>query len=133
MKPWVPVIVWMAAIFIFSSNQRIAVSEEQVINFIVFKTLHVSEYAILYLLCYRAIRSTWPGSARLWHVASFLLSIGYAVTDEIHQMFVPTREGRARDVIIDAIGAGIIWISLVKLLPKAPRRLRAWVRALGIG
>ena len=34
-----------------------------------------------------------------------LISTGYASTDEIHQMFVPGREGKVFDVMIDSCGA----------------------------
>ena len=34
----------------------------------------------------------------------FIISLVFAVIDEIHQTFVPTREGTIRDVLIDAMG-----------------------------
>ena len=33
-----------------------------------------------------------------------MLGIAYAVTDEVHQHFVPGRAGAAYDVAIDAVG-----------------------------
>lgn len=46
---------------------------------------------------------------------SFLLGTIYAVTDEIHQIFVPGRSGEIGDVIIDSSGVltGVIIISLL--------------------
>lgn len=124
LRYWFPVIGWMAVIFFLSGRESTQVSDTQLINFLFFKTLHVIEYGILFLLSKRAMRNG---------MAAFLLTMIYAMTDEIHQIFVPTREGRLRDVIIDAFGAGIVWISIVKWLPRAPEKLRAWARNWEIG
>ena len=32
------------------------------------------------------------------------IGIGYAITDEVHQTFVPGRHGAAYDVVVDAAG-----------------------------
>ena len=49
--------------------------------------------------------------ARPWrwrHAGLTLLIVFlYAATDELHQLFVPTREGTIRDVLIDTTGAAI--------------------------
>lgn len=120
---WLPVIIWMVVIFFLSGRSSVQVAEEPLINFLFFKTLHVIEYAILFALYYRALKNK---------TAALLLTLLYAVTDEIHQLFVPTREGRLRDVIIDAIGATIAWISITHLLPRVPGKLRALVKSLEI-
>ena len=41
---------------------------------------------------------------------AFLVTIGFAITDEIHQIFVPTRNGQVKDVFIDAIGIFLMYI-----------------------
>ncbi|HIU52150.1 MAG TPA: VanZ family protein [Candidatus Merdicola faecigallinarum] len=43
---------------------------------------------------------------------SFIIGVIYAITDEIHQLFVPGRSGEIRDVLIDGLGiiVGIILI-----------------------
>ncbi|KKU80885.1 hypothetical protein A2875_05120 [Candidatus Gottesmanbacteria bacterium RIFCSPHIGHO2_01_FULL_46_14] len=120
---WFPAIIWMAIIFAFSSRESVSVDERFIINFLFFKTLHVIEYGVLFILYCRAIKNKW---------IAFFLTIAYASTDEFHQTFVSTREGRVRDVIIDGIGATLSWIFLIKLLPKAPKKLREWGRRLEI-
>ncbi|MFZ5845621.1 MAG: VanZ family protein [Patescibacteria group bacterium] len=126
---WLPVIVWMAFIFVFSSRQTVQIADARWINFVFFKTLHIFEYAVLYLLSYRAFRNTLENQRpTIWRGLAFLLTVVYAVTDEYHQLFIPTREGKLRDVIIDSAGALISWFLLVKLLPKAPKRLQKWVK-----
>ena len=128
---WAPVFVWMIIIFILSSRQRLTVSHEYVLNFIFFKTLHMVEYGTLFLLCVRA--SNMSGKVGIWEVykRAFIITILYAISDELHQTFVPTREGSLRDVIIDGIGASIIWYFLSIQLPKAPKKLKRWASDLG--
>lgn len=41
---------------------------------------------------------------------AFIFSVLYAASDEIHQLFTPTREGRMRDVIIDTAGIYLMYI-----------------------
>ena len=114
---------WALVIFILS-NQPAAVSSGQsgvivghlqqampgvstaILTFLVRKSAHIIAYFILGILMYRALRIT----IRRWQtrtVASFaLLNCSlYAVTDEIHQLFVPGRSGELRDVMIDSIAA----------------------------
>lgn len=121
-----PSVVWMAVIFSFSSRQRVAVSDEYAINFIFFKTLHLIEYAVLFVLNYRALRLlTVKNNVP---VKAFLLTVGFAATDEWHQNFVPTREGAVRDVIIDAVGAILIWLAIKHIYPVLTKKPSALVR-----
>ena len=113
----------MTVIFFFSSRHSVSVSPEYWLNFLFFKTLHLIEYAVLFTLLSRATQS---------HLKAFIVTVLYAMTDELHQQFVPSREGKPRDVIIDAIGAGLTWYYLVKLLPKAPKVLKDLVRNLDV-
>ncbi|MEK7141801.1 MAG: VanZ family protein [Patescibacteria group bacterium] len=130
---WFPVIVWMAVIFFLSGRSSVQVAQEPVINFLFFKTLHVIEYSILFALFVRMLQNSYKFSKRSYlYLTAFLLTVAYAASDEIHQLFVPSREGRLRDVIIDAIGAGGVWIYLGQLLPRAPKRLRVWAKNLGL-
>lgn len=98
---WILLCVWMGIIFFFSSQPRVAVTQEPFFNFLFFKTLHLGEYGILFLLWQRALK----GRSELAALCSFL----YALSDEWHQRFVPTREGCWRDVFIDALGILIAW------------------------
>jgi VanZ family protein len=120
---WLPVILYMAAIFIASSRQKVALTDSYTISFIIFKGIHIIEYALFYIISYRAFRNTV--SKKIYaHIYAFIFIVLYAAIDEIHQSFVPTREGKFRDVIIDAIGGGLGWILLIQFLPKAPKRLK---------
>ena len=89
------------------------------------KGAHVSEYGLLCLLIWRARRLTvTPGAVGWsWPTAgeSLWLAVLYAATDELHQTFVPTREGCLRDVFIDSSGA-VLGLFLLWLLGRCRRR-----------
>lgn len=119
---WLFVIAWMVLIFWFSSMPA-SVSDEKshlviyvfnllglnlngmfgdLANFIVRKCAHFSEYFIFYLFLYNAYRDNFSKKkALILSLASVFL---YACTDEFHQLFVPGREARLRDVLIDTAG-----------------------------
>jgi len=97
-------------IFILSNQPRIGVSEDYIINFIFFKTLHVLVYACLFLLLSRGFYFSSQRIDKNTKTKAALIAIMYAISDEGHQSFIPTREGTARDVLIDGIGiAGAYW------------------------
>jgi VanZ family protein len=81
------------------------------VQFTVRRAGHLSEYAVLALLLWRAKRQPKPNDPRPWHwrEAGFALLVAtlYAATDEFHQSFVPSREARAGDVALDALGAAL--------------------------
>jgi VanZ family protein len=47
----------------------------------------------------------WSGVSLATLTAAWLIAVGYGVTDEWHQSFVPNRHADVRDVAADAIGA----------------------------
>jgi len=75
------------------------------LRFVVRKFAHVTEYAVLFLLCFRALKLTRPGSFPVMAIPALLIAVTYAATDEWHQTFVPSRAGAISDVMIDACGA----------------------------
>ena len=131
-KYWLPPIAWMGMIFLFSSQAKVQVSDVYVLQFTFFKSLHMIEYGILSALLYRAFKNT--GNRPLWQnlYLAWLLAASYGMTDEIHQVFVPTREGRMRDIVIDSIGAGLILFLLWRYVLTAKKRLKNWVKPLEI-
>ncbi len=72
------------------------------------KIFHLVEYAILSILAYRSFNKN--------RVKTLIFVLVYAISDEIHQSFVPGREPRIRDVIIDLTG-GYLGVWLIKYLP----------------
>lgn len=72
------------------------------------KTGHLTEYAVLSALLLRARMGSNPALQRgLPHATAFavLVAAAFAITDELHQSFVPGREGSPLDVMIDVVGA----------------------------
>lgn len=77
------------------------------------KIAHFSEFAILGILAY-LVYNDEPG--RNDYILPLVFSSLYAISDEIHQYFVPGRACTLVDVLIDTIGAfiGIMFIHLIK-------------------
>ena len=96
-RDWLPVLVWAAVIFSFSSIPDLGTGLGTW-DLVLRKLAHTAEYAILGALLVRA-----TGRSGL------ALAIGtlYAVSDEVHQLFVPGRHGSPIDVAIDAVGVAI--------------------------
>lgn len=101
---WIYVVLWSAVIFFFSSIPHLKIEQLGVLDFILRKLAHVTEYMILSVLYYRAfVISTRLESKRVIFY-SIILSILYAVSDEFHQHFVPGRCFMVSDIIIDTVG-----------------------------
>ena len=78
------------------------------IHHVIRKCGHVTEYAVLALLLWRAVRKPVRNDARPWswpeaRLALLILML-YAATDEFHQRYVPTRISQVSDVWIDTAG-----------------------------
>lgn len=107
LRRYLPVILWSGVIFLFSSWETPPSPQDTLLNFLLKKTAHFVEYAILYYLAYRAAN-------RRQYFYPLLFVILYAVSDEIHQSFVPGRHGRPADILIDAAGA-LIALTKIKV------------------
>lgn len=104
---YLPPILLMVLIFLVSSQPDLPSNNIYVLDFIFKKSAHVIEYSLLFILWYRALGQKSP-------IKAFLISISYAFTDEIHQLFVPGRTGMLRDVAIDSLGMIFIYFLIVK-------------------
>src|SRR5262245_17387971 len=88
---WFPVAAWAGFIFYLSSIPGLNTGWG-VWDTILRKGAHVTEYGILTLLLLRAIRHSFSSlSRRGVAAAGALTAILYAISDEIHQSFVPRR------------------------------------------
>ena len=88
--------------FQIHSNADLMMHAEAV-HTVVRKTAHFTEYAVLGFFTYKAVSCDVKDRKKAVLMAQ-LISTGYASTDEIHQMFVPGREGKVFDVMIDSCG-----------------------------
>ena len=130
---YVPLIIWLAFISFASSDNFSAGNTSRIIgplilwlfpnttpetlavvHFITRKLAHFTEYAILGFLAARAFRtSPRPGISRRWFVISAILIVIFALIDEYHQSFVPTRTASVFDSLIDMAG-GLTALVIVK-------------------
>ncbi len=117
---WAPPLLWMGIIFFMSSQRRLTMTSNEAGDFVVFKSLHVVEYALLFFLIYRALFSVKFISDRFLVFCALPIAILYSMTDEFHQLFIPTRSGLPRDIIIDMIGMLIMYgiIKKVRLVRR---------------
>lgn len=79
------------------------------IHLLIRKLAHFSAYAFLGFNCACASLTYFWRNGRRFAV-SFAIGAAYAVSDEIHQLFVPQRAGTITDVLIDSCGvvAGVL-------------------------
>ena len=97
MRVWLPVVVWAAVIFAFSSIPSLGTGLGTW-DLVLRKLAHTAEFAVLGALLVRALARPVP---------AFALGVLYAVSDEVHQHFVSGRRGAPLDVLIDAVGVAI--------------------------
>lgn len=125
-------ILWMAVIFVFSSSHATVSSNQSgslvniisglfggkmsavgknALEVILRKAAHIIEFCILGALWYGFFYLS-PNGRFKPTTAAFLVSLIYAVSDEVHQYFVPGRAARLYDVGFDALGI-VLGISTV--------------------
>ena len=93
----------------------------ELLSYPVRKCAHMTEYAVLALLAFCFFRQLGI-QGRQGYGAAWLLAVLYAVTDEVHQIFVPGREGMVLDVCIDAAGAFLGLLCLKMIFGKMCRK-----------
>ena len=137
---WIVVVLYLAVIFYFSSQDatKSHVTSSRLLEYLDFlivlipefikkfasfvfvsaeavlrKAAHFTEYLILALVFYKAVFASgvkWGKSVLI----TFVFCLLYAVSDEVHQLFVPGRAFQITDILIDAFGAsvgiGIIYV-----------------------
>ena len=91
-------------------------SEIHAIHHLIRKCAHMTEYAVLTLLFWRAVRKPAKSNPRPWSWPearlTLLLVMLYAATDEFHQQFVATRTSLVSDVFIDTAGGAAALLAL---------------------
>ena len=128
LKYWLPVLVWLGLIFIGSTDvlsaehtsrflvpflrwldPQISPAALNSIQLMIRKLGHLTEYAILAILLWRALRGAvvWKSTTLILFAISLIGCAVFAVSDEFHQSFVPSRTSSGKDVMIDICGATI--------------------------
>jgi len=80
-------------------------SQLDAVHVLIRKAGHLTEYAVLAALWYRAFRRGRHLAPRSAATIAFLISLAWATLDELRQSFVPSRGASAADVAIDGLGA----------------------------
>ncbi len=103
--------------------EQITVIEQ--VQFFVRKAAHFSAFALLSISLLSAMLLTFK-KRFLW-LYTFIISVVYAISDEIHQLFVPGRSCRIGDVFIDSMGAlsGILIVLIITMLYKYQKLKKA--------
>ena len=109
---WLPVLIWMGIIFYMSSIPGLQ-APHPLPDLMLRKMAHMAEFGALALLLVRAHEGTT--GARRWtrYLVPLVIAVLYAASDEVHQLFVPAREGRALDVAIDTAGATLALVAVI--------------------
>jgi VanZ family protein len=98
---FLPVVGWMGLIFILSSRSRLP---QPLGPHLTAVAGHVVVYAVLAILVYWGLACR--GRAIGWHLAlAFAVAVGYGLSDEWHQSFVPGRQPALFDIVMDTLGA----------------------------
>ena len=87
---------------VMSERQQASLIESY--QYLVRKFAHIVIYAFLGMLT-AATMLTYPMKTKNRIVCAFVISFLYAVSDELHQMFVPGRGPMFSDVLIDTVSA----------------------------
>lgn len=101
---YAPLFAWSGLIFYFSSVAGSGYESYDIVVFLERKGAHLFEYFILAFLWARVFwmhNKDENNNAYYWAIFT---SFVFAISDEIHQIFVFGRSGKATDVLIDFIG-----------------------------
>ena len=148
---WLPPLLWMALIWGVSSDLGsvdntagpvgwivtmlfpwATAAQVELAHGVIRKFGHLTEYAILAALWFRALyagRRLRPTPSAL---AALAISVGWAIADEVHQSFVPSRTASVLDVLFDSTGVALILLVLARTVAKLPSELDFEPRVEGV-
>jgi VanZ family protein len=93
---------------------HVSVATLKTVQIVVRKIGHLSEYAVFALLAARALRTSQREFLRAhWFAVSLGLLVAYALGDEFHQSFYPSRTPSIYDSVIDSLGGLMALLVLV--------------------
>ncbi|MFH5882069.1 MAG: VanZ family protein [Candidatus Izemoplasmataceae bacterium] len=128
---WGLVVVWMGLIFTMSAKDATTsgelsgsltlalanffnITNISLLHTFIRKSAHFMIYLFLGIWCVNAL-SYHLLKVKTIYILSSLITLFYAISDEIHQTFIPGRSGEVMDVIIDFIGASIGIVFMITL------------------
>ena len=131
LKNWLPAIAWACVISALSTD---SFSDEHTSAFIIpvlhwlfphasaetlklmhafiRKMAHFTEYFIFSIFLMHGLRGKDRVWTLRWAIWAVVIAAGYALFDEFHQVFVPSRSSSAWDALLDTTGAAVAQIVL---------------------
>lgn len=91
------------------------------IEFFIRKGAHVTVFLLLLCLFYIALKKAWTFPLKVTLLFSFLLTVAYAILDELHQGLTANRTPYIGDVFLDSFGA-LLAIVLILVIHKAKKK-----------
>jgi VanZ family protein len=115
---WVPALLWIGVIFFLSSLSESVTPGRGILPD---KVLHAAEYFILAFLILFALQRTTAlkFSTCFWIVLA--TGTGYGLSDEFHQLYVPTRHFDLTDLLADVCGILALFV-ILWVLQKSGKR-----------
>ncbi len=133
------VVIWMMIVFIFSGqngkqsqgtsdiitdrivkifykltdNSQDSVEVKNVVSVIVRKLAHFTIYFIGGILIFNLI-NTFSIKTRYVIILTIIFGMLYAISDEMHQLFIEARAGKVTDVLIDT--TGVLLATLIRYM-----------------
>ena len=116
-------ILWMIIIFVLSNDTGTASSNKSdgiasfisdiisfidtdTLIFIIRKLAHFTEYLILGILFLNVLKDYNVVNTKLV-IITILFCFSFAISDEVHQLFIQNRSGKITDILIDKLGSSI--------------------------
>jgi VanZ family protein len=141
---WLPVAAMLGLMYYFSTDVFSADNTRSVIdkiflwfvprashhalaelNYVIRKSAHFVEYAVLGAFLFRAFRADATERWRLkWACYSFLTAAGWALLDEFHQTLTRSRGGSLWDSLLDSAGAFLVLVAIA-IAYRKPRKTAA--------
>ena len=134
---WILFLLWLVVIFFFSSQNGQSSSDlsngllnfleefthlpltNEFFSFLIRKLAHFTEYLILGILSCNLVKQ-YRSLNKMEYLAILLFCITYAISDEVHQMFVNGRSPKVFDVFVDSLGSSV-GIFLIYIMTKVKK------------
>ena len=134
---WILFLLWLVVIFFFSSQNGQSSSDlsngllnfleefthlpltNEFFSFFIRKLAHFTEYLILGILSCNLVKQ-YRSLNKMEYSAILLFCITYAISDEVHQMFVNGRSPQVFDVFVDSLGSSV-GIFLIYIMTKVKK------------
>ena len=120
---WVPTALWMGVIFFLSTLPEAATPGRAILSD---KIQHAAEYFILAFLILFALQRTTRSSFFTSFWITLAWGVVYGLSDEIHQLYVPTRQFEVGDLAADVCGVVVLFFILWVLQRSGERGVKIY-------